>query len=378
MEEIIVVSYSQKQRKELNMSKGIYINGMQSIAPVPCFDNGFFDSELDQNPKRFLEIIKPPYTNYIPGKKLRRMTKIIRLGLIGSQKALTDASISNIDSILVATGNGNISDTQKFLNAILDNDEKMLVPTSFVQSTNNIVAGSIAMMLKSKGYNMTYTHHSSSFEMSLLDALMQFEEHEAAQILVGAVDEITEENIKIRNQCDLWIKEKINPFDIFKGAGQNHAMIGESASFFVLSNKVQDNSYAQLMDVDLFYHFDNQSIENHIQLFLEKNKLTNQDIDLVFGGFNGVEKYDQEQFSLITKLFPSCEIASYKQFVGEHPTASAFALWMAAQILSGKKIPKEIYYSKSTNRSQEIKHILILQKAFLSEEDYGLILLKKV
>ena len=378
MVEIIVVLYSQKQRKELNMSKGIYINGILSIAPVPCFENGFFDSELDLSPKRFLKIIKPPYSDYIPGKKLRRMTKIIRLGLIGSQKALADAKISTVDSIVFATGNGNISDTQKFLNAILDNDEKMLVPTSFVQSTNNIVAGSIAMMLKSKGYNMTYTHHSTSFEMGLLDAIMQFEEQEAEQILVGAVDEITEENIQIRNQCDLWVKEQINPFDIFKGAGQNHAMIGESSSIFVLSNNVQENSYAKLLDVDLFYHFDKQSIENHIQAFLAKNELTSQDIDLVFGGFNGVEKYDQEQYNLITKLFPSSEIAAYKQFVGEHPTASAFALWMAAQILSGKEIPKEIYYSKNTNRTQEIKHILIIQKAYLSEEDYGLILLRKI
>ena len=364
-------------RKEARMQSKIYINGIHSIAPQACFDNGFFDKTLDQTPKNFLEVIPPKYTDYIPGKKLRRMTKVIRWGLIGAQKSMEDAHVNQIDSILAGTGNGNISDTQKFLNAILDNGEKMLVPTSFVQSTNNIVSGNIALMLKNTGYNMTYTHHSTAFEMCLLDALMQFEDKEANAILVGTTDEITLENVQLRNQCALWIKEAINPLDIFKIPAKA-AQMGESASFFVLSNKKQENTYAQLIDVDLFYLKTTDGISNRIHHFLQKNNIREDEVDLILGGFNGVKKYDQALETLLKSLFPSSSIAAFKQFVGEHPTASAFGMWMASQILSGKNIPKEIYYKHIPKEKKEIKTILIIQKAYLSEEDYGMILLRSV
>ncbi|MCK5857673.1 MAG: beta-ketoacyl synthase chain length factor [Bacteroidales bacterium] len=360
------------------MNSKIYINGIHSIAPQPCFENGFFDEELDTSARSFLQIIAPRYLDYIPGKKLRRMPKLIRLGLIGAQKALEDAKIHQIDSIIIGTGNGNISDTQKFINAILDNDEKMLVPTSFVQSTNNIVAGSIALMLQSKGYNMTYTHHSTSFEMSLLDAIMQFEENEVDQVLVGAIDEMTEENVKLKTQGDLWLKEPINPIGIFNNTNNKAALLGESSSFFVLSNQANDKSYAQLVDADLFYHATASNVEKTISKFIRKNNIHANDIDLILAGFNGVETYDFPQRQLLKKIFPDSNIAAFKQFVGEHPTASAFGMWMAAQILSGKPIPKEVYYKETPKNSNTIKTILIIQKAYLSEEDYGMILMRSV
>jgi len=358
------------------MHSKIYINGIHSIAPQPCFDNGFFDNTLDKTPKSFLEVIPPKYTDYIPGKKLRRMTKIIRWGLIGCQKAMEDAHVNQIDSIIIGTGNGNISDTQKFLNAILDNGEKMLVPTSFVQSTNNIVAGNIALMLKNTGYNMTYTHHSTAFEMCLLDALMQFEDKEANSILVGTTEEITKENVQLRNKCALWIKKAINPLDIFK-TPTTAAQMGESASFFVLSNKKQQSTYARLIDVELFYQKSSNKVSNRIHRFLQKNDIKENEIDLIIGGFNGVEKYDLPQEALLKKMFPNSPFAAFKQIVGEHPTASAFGLWVASQILSGKNIPKEIYYKHIPKEKKEIKTILIIQKAYLSEEDYGMILMQQ-
>lgn len=376
--ETIAASFFQIRRKEEIMLKPIYINGIHSIAPQACFENGFFDKELDHSPKSNLKIIPPKYTDYIAGKKLRRMTKLIRLGLVGTQKVMEDAKVKEIDSIIIATGNGNISDTQKFVNAVLDNDEKMLVPTSFVQSTNNVVAGSIALMLKSECYNMTYTHHNSSFEMALLDGLMLFEEGNVNTILLGAVDEITDENIKLRNNCNLWTKEAIDPLSIYHHTKRTSALMGESSSFFILSNQKTNDSYAELLDVDLFYYSQKNKVENRIKEFILRNDLSLAEIDLVFGGFNGVSSYDQALETIINNLFPETHIAAYKHIVGEHPSSSAFAMWMAVQNLSGKTAPKEIYYKNNSKSNHKPKHILILHKAYLSEEDYGLILLKKI
>jgi 3-oxoacyl-(acyl-carrier-protein) synthase len=361
------------------MPKPIYINGIHSIAPQACFENGFFDEELDHSPKINLRIIHPKYTDYIAGKKLRRMTKLMRLGLVGTQKVMNDAKVNEVDSIIIATGNGNVSDTQKFVKAVLDNGEKMLVPTAFVQSTNNIVAGSIALMLNSECYNMTYTHHDSSFEMALLDSLMLFEEAYANTILIGAIDEITDENIQLKSSNgNLWTKEAVDPLSIYHHANRTSALLGESSSFFILSNQKTDDSYAELVDVDLFYYSQKNKVEHRIKEFLLRNGLNLAEIDLVFGGFNGVSSYDQALETIINNLFPETQIAAYKRIVGEHPTSSAFAMWMAAQKLSGKTAPKEIYYKNGSKSNHKPKYVLILHKAYLSEEDYGLILLKNI
>ena len=54
--------------------------------------------------------------------------------------------------------------------------------------------------------------------------------------------------------------------------------------------------------------------------------------------------------------FLDATIYSYKNLVGEYPTASGFATWLSTHILAGKKIPKEAIY-RNSNRTP--KNILI-------------------
>ena len=85
---------------------------------------------------------------------------------------------------------GCVRDSEKFVSAIIDNDEQYLTPTSFIQSTHNTVGGQIALGIGCKGYNFTYVHSSNSFESSLLDAKLMLQNDEANTILIGGVDEL--------------------------------------------------------------------------------------------------------------------------------------------------------------------------------------------
>ncbi len=358
------------------MNKPIYVNGIHSISPQASFNNLFFDSAVEPTPRKYFQIIAPKYRDYIPAKQLRRMAKQMKLGLIGAQKAIEDANSNSINAIIVGTGNGNISDTQKFLNSIIDNKERMLIPTSFVQSTNNIVAGSIALMLKNKQYNTTYTHHGAAFEISLIDAIMLFAEDKAKTILVGGIDEITEETFEHKSQGDLWTKEALNPFTIKENNYIQGAIMGESSSFFILSSQRTEHSYAQLLDVKVI-HTSFESLDEILLDFLLQNNISRSQINLLIAGFNGVESYDKPQQKFLQNHFKNTPIAFYKHYVGEHPSASAFGFWMANQILSSKKIDENIWYTKQSIELNDIEYVLLFQQAYLSEKDFALILLKK-
>ncbi len=357
------------------MDRKVFINGKNSISPQYTFDNKFVSENFDATPKVFLQIVKPDYKKFIPVVKLRRMAKFMRMGLVAAKMAVNDSAAERFDAIIVGSGHGNVGDTQKFLTAILENNERMLVPTSFVQSTHNIVAGTIALALENRSYNMTYTHHSSAFEMSLLDALMLFEEQHIASALVGGVDEITPENVKRRSNTDIWNKKEMNSLQIFSNDNYMAAILGESSSFFVLSSDKTIHSYAELVDVNIVYN-DITNINDILDGFVSKNNIRNEDIDMVIAGLNGVKDYDNTSLQIIEKSFPLADIAAYKQFVGEHPTASAYGLWMAMSILKTNKIPDEAYYKKKNDNA--IKTILIFHQAFLSAKDFAMILVRGI
>ncbi len=357
------------------MRNKIYINGINSISPQNTSNNIFKSEYLVREEKVFLQIISPNYKEYIPVVKLRRMAKFMKMGLVSAQKAIQDSNVDTIDSIIVGSGHGNVGDTQKFLKAILENKERMLVPTSFVQSTHNIVAGSIALANGNKSYNMTYTNHSSAFEMSLLDALLSFEEGEIHSALVGGIDEITEENFVIRSNTNIWNKNLVVSLDLFKDSKHNGAIAGESASFFVLSDIKNHNSYAELVDVRLIYKSIDY-IQKEIMNFISVNNISPDEIDLVISGFNGVDDYDKTQREILENLFPNSDIAAYKQFVGEHPTSSAFGFWMASYFLKNSFIPEEAYLKKKKNNGT-VETILLFQQSYLVEKDFAMVLLRK-
>jgi 3-oxoacyl-(acyl-carrier-protein) synthase len=134
------------------------------------------------------------YEQWIDTRQLRRMSSIVKFGVTAALMALKNAGVEKPDAIIAGTALGCITDTGNFLSQMVRENEGILNPTPFMQSTHNTIASTVAMMLQCNGYNCTYTQNKFSFEHALLDAVLQLELNPSQNILVGRFDEVTEDS----------------------------------------------------------------------------------------------------------------------------------------------------------------------------------------
>ncbi len=334
-----------------------YIVGLGCVSPQNTLSRDTFLDEVFEIDDSFLQILKPNYRDYIDPKQLRRMSKIVRMGIVSAKVAVKDAGIDNYDAIVTGTGMGCQIDTEKFLNSMIENDEGLLTPTSFIQSTHNTVGGSIALGNNNHNYNLTYVHRTFSFESALLDGLMLLNEEKASNILLGGFDEITDESWLIKTKIGHYKSKPSYNLNIYSDE-QEGAQAGEGSSFFMLSNKSNDNTYARIDGVDMFYRpKSNQIIEDKIHDFLNRQSLSVNDIDIIVLGENGDSKYDNIYKELKKSVFEESITINYKHLCGEYDTSTAFATWMSARIIKENSIPKAV--SEVLNPPKHISKMLI-------------------
>src|SRR5664279_1036825 len=187
-----------------------YIDGRSAISPQNTFSGeNSFENVREYENAHFMKCIEPQYNAFIDPMASRRMSRIMKMGMASALKCLDEAGIRIPDAVITGTGLGCIEDTEKFLGALLTNEEKLLNPTPFIQSTHNTIAASIAILLKCYGYNNTFSHRGFSFESALLDGLMLLDEGSVSNVLVGGVDELTANFFTITNRLGFWKKEPV-------------------------------------------------------------------------------------------------------------------------------------------------------------------------
>lgn len=327
------------------MKKPIYINGLGAISPQATFYQSIGE-ELASPQGAFFYCQEPNYKEFIPRKLLRRMSRIVRMGLATAHKALEEAQAPTIDAIISGTAWGCVKDTEKFLETIIENKEQYLTPTAFVQSTHNTVAGQIALQQHNNCYNMSYVQGYVSFESALIDACLLFEDGKAQNILVNGIDEQTEQlqTLLERLQC----------------AQAEKRVMGEGAACFILGKEATENTYAQVAGVTMLYRpKDQQLVKDKIDALLQEAQLTTTDIDVVLTG-NADPSLEQE-------LFPAATLTAYKKLCGEYPTSTAFAMAMGAQLIKGDlavlqalEIPQKAGHILIYNQHQNVNHSIIL------------------
>jgi 3-oxoacyl-[acyl-carrier-protein] synthase II len=166
---------------------GVYIQGLGNISIQNTFgQTGFPQPVCYKDP--YVRCIDPDFKNFISAIDARRMSKLIKRAIITAKAAIADSEIEMPDAIISGTGLGSIDDTEKFLNAMIDNNEKFLQPTYFIQSTHNTISSQIAINLKCYGHNNTFVHGGISFECALAEALMLFKDKRINSALVGGYD----------------------------------------------------------------------------------------------------------------------------------------------------------------------------------------------
>jgi 3-oxoacyl-[acyl-carrier-protein] synthase II len=307
----------------------VYIRSIASISP-------FSHPAVSLYPNA-ITCADPDLSNIIDAKLTRRMSHVIKMGMGAAMQAIQGAGNVQPDAIITGTAYGCLDDTGVFLKKQVLQNESMLTPTAFIQSTHNTVGGQIGLMLQCHGYNNTFVHRGFSFEHALQDAVMLLEEKNANDVLVGAVDEITTVSHALLSRFGLYknMEAKATPLPS-KGT-----IAGEGAAFFILSNDHREADYGILKEVGTLYKPTIDEVRAYIASFLAGHSLSPADIDIIIAGKNGDETTDKIYDSVLTPVFPGTLIVNFKHQSGEYPTATGFALWKAAAILKQKAISEE-------------------------------------
>jgi len=336
--------------------KKVYINSISSISAQKTFDNSEFLDEVIIHKNPVIFAVEPNYKDYIPPAAARRMAKGIKMGVSASKMALHEAGLDQVDAIIAGTGMGCVRDSEKFLSGIIDNNEQFLTPTSFIQSTHNTVGGQIALELQCKGYNFTYVHSSNSFESALLDAKLQLELDEAQTILIGGVDELGDHTTELNKIIHHIKQEDISSTELLNSKTKG-TVYGEGANFFVLSNKKQDSSYAEVVAVSILNTLPLEEVIETALQFLTENNLSVEDIDALILGNNGDVEFDGYYNQLTSNIFNKTQQICYKHLIGEFNTASPFGVWIASKVFKKQRIPEILKWNNPGTST--FKYILL-------------------
>ena len=327
-----------------------YINSIHCMAPQDASGT-------------FFKISEPNYAEVLGSSgELRRMSRLVKLGMYASQKCINETALEQMDAIVVGTGLGGVECSDKFLIPLLENESSTHSPTPFIQSLPNSIAGQIALKLKCYGYNMTYVHRGFSFESALMDALMLMEENdENKNILVGGLDELVDTYIEQMRQAG-YLKEASKPADL-------GVVLGEGATFLQISSEPNAQTQAVLKGLRMLYCPENDSeITNEINQLLNDNTLEINEIDFVLIGNCGDKNLDAKLKNVSEKQFANHSKMNFKEQCGEFHTSSGYALWQAVQLLNNP----EILFDEKPN---SVKNVLIINH--YNDINYSIFLISK-
>ncbi len=333
----------------------LYINGIGCISPQRTFDNSEFLAEVKEYATNRLTCVDADYTKFFDAGSIRRMGRLMKYGTAAGMIALRDAGLDVPGAISTGTALGLPEVSQKFLKSLIEVDETIVSPTTFIQSTHNTVSSNIALLCKCFSHNNTFSHKGFSFESALTDAQLLVLEN-MDNILVGAYDEVSDYKYAAMKKTKELRGEPCNNLDVYREKG-NGIIAGEGAAFFVLAKEKTENTYGIFVGNKTFYKPEStEEIRNHILSFLKENNSSLKDIDVVITGISGAKETDATRIDLNKNLFAAQTIVAYKHLCGEYMTSSAFAFWLASKMMKSQQIPDAVILE---NRNRSPKNILL-------------------
>lgn len=335
----------------------MYIRATGNISPQKTFGHPPMDEAAVAYTGNRLTCIEPDYKEFIDPKLIRRMSRIIRMGVAAAMECLKEADVKMPDAIVTGTAYGCMEDTHSFLSKMVEFNEELLTPTAFIQSTHNTIGAQIGLMLQCNNYNNAYVHRGFSFESALLDGMLLLKEKEASTVLVGAIDEIINTSHTILNRMGLYKQGPVSNQKLYK-TNSKGTIAGEGSAFFMLASEASSTDYAKLDGLHTFYKpTDIKETEKQVSSFLEKYSISIKEIDLLITGKNGDVSSDNIYDQLKQTVFNNVPAINYKHLCGEYPTASAFAFWLAANIIKQGKTPALLDQNNSVNKP--VKRVLV-------------------
>jgi 3-oxoacyl-[acyl-carrier-protein] synthase II len=258
---------------------------------------------------------------FISKKALRRIDNLSRLTLLAACLALKDAGLLEADhsrmGVVIASGYGALKTTFDFLDSYLDFGYACSSPTHFSNSVHNAAAAHVSMQFKATAPSLSVSQFEMSVPSALLSAQLWLAEGRVDQVLFGAVDEYCEVLRYCRQQ--FFGEAEQGPIAPHRFASQS-AMIGEGASFFLLTRAADQAAYA---------HIESLRLGNHAvcPLVLPPD-------DLLLIGADG----HAECGRMYAQALQGRESCAYAPLYGSFPAAVGFDLAVAALSLSARRL----------------------------------------
>lgn len=345
------------------MMKPIYIHAACAISPQHSFDAAQFLQPVVSTANGMLFAQDADYRSFISPVAIRRMSRLIKMGISTGMRALQTAGVATPDAIITGTGLGSMTDMEHFLKDMIALKEEALNPTYFIQSTYNSINGWLALQSKCTGYNQTYVNRGASLELSLLDAQLLLNEDAGEKyVLVGSFDELTPDYFAVKGKIGYWKKEIPPSHALLQHDTTPGTIAGEGTAFFVLSN-VSTGAVGRLLGLQLIQSLDEVDMVAVIQTFLAVHGIELGSLDLVLCGNNGDARFAPLYSSVADMLSPRTTLAGFKHLCGEYPTASGFALWLSTHLLQMGSIPPDITLRKGS--SNNLRYVLLVNHYIL-------------
>ena len=334
----------------------IYITHTSAISPQHHNAGRILQPLVTDEHGKF-SLQEPDYTTVIPPMQLRRMSRLLKMGVFCGMDCILKSGLERPDGMVTGTAKGSMSDTEKFVKELKQYKEEALNPTPFILSTYNAINGAIALQTKATGYNQTYVHRGSSFEVSLYDTQLKLNGvSEQQHYLVGCFDEITAEYFSIKDKVNYWKKDRNTTIPLLAQHNSQGSIAGEGAAFFLLSNHSQQ-SIAAINHIDILYKANEERVITTITAALEQTAWLPGDIDMLLLGLNG-DSDDQGIYESVIGYFgKEIPVMTFKNLCGEYETSGGFAFWLTCQYLSGEVLPQEVWYD-GTPPTKQVKKIL--------------------
>ncbi len=284
--------------------------------------------------QQIMPTIEPQYSDFISPNQARRMTPILKRALTTALKCMRDANIEQPDAIIAGTGLGCIASTENFLMQIQNNDEEMLSPTPFMQSTHNTISSLLAIHTQNHAYNNTFSHLDNSFEACFADMICKIckADNKINNVLIGAYDELTPLVSQLLTQAGYFGKDAAakgteTAVSMLISTQPTHCKITD----FVLPENAKDG-----------YKYLDHLLE---------------DGDCLLLGVNGDTTYDQLYKPLID-FYYDVPLLHYKHLFGESLSSSAMGVYVAAQCIFHNHIPECLHYK--VNKQPKTKGIIFV------------------
>lgn len=332
----------------------VYIQGIGNISIQNTLGQTGFPEPVWYN-EPYVRCIDPDFKNFISPNEARRMSKVIKRAIATAKTSMADSGIENPDAIISGTGLGCIDDTEKFLTAMIDNDEKFLQPTFFIQSTHNTISSQIAINLKCHGHNNTFVHGGMSFECALAEAMLLFADGRIESALVGGYDEMTPSYFTLLGRIGFWKKGAVNTAGLHNSDTPG-SIAGEGSVSVMLSNVSNERTYASVEAIEILYCPDN--VDASVEAFLARYGKAPGDVDVLLLGMNGDASGDEVYEKIGAHLFPGKAHAWYKHLSGEYFTSTGFGLWFAANCLKYRHIP--LFATLNGNSAGSFQNLLLV------------------